>query len=109
MNQQHDRKPPAGANWIWVMGGCYLLYLAVSMLMRVYDGTTEMVGMSIVGAVVFIVCGIGMIWREWRNDRRAKEERRRRRLEEADDPEAEEADGEADEAPEAFKDEEEER
>ena len=56
-----------------------------------------------------IVCGIGMIWREWRNDRRAKEERRRRRMEEADDPEAEEADGEADEAPEAFKDEEEER
>lgn len=101
MNQEHDRKPPAGANWIWVMGGCYLLYLAVSMLMRVYDGTTEMVGVSIVGAVVFIVCGIGMIWREWRNDRRAKEERQRRRLEEAD--------GEADEAPEAFEDEEEER
>ena len=109
MNQQHDRKPPAGANWIWVMGGCYLLYLAASMLMRVYDGTTEMVGVSIVGAVVFIVCGIGMIWREWRNDRRAKEERQRRRLEEADDPEAEEADGEADEAPEVFEDEEEER
>ena len=108
MNQEHDRKPPAGANWIWVMGGCYLLYLAASMLMRVYNGTTEMVGMSIVGAVVFIVCGIAMIWREWRNDRRAKEERRRR-LEEADDPEAEEADGEADEAPEVFEDEEEER
>lgn len=38
MNQEHDRKPPAGANWIWVMGGCYLLYLAASMLMRVYNG-----------------------------------------------------------------------
>lgn len=86
MDQKRDRKPPAGANWIWVMGGCYLLYLAADMLMRVHDGTTEMVGVSIVGAVVFIVCGIAMIWREWRNDRRAKEERRRR-LEEADDPE----------------------
>ena len=108
MNQEHEKKPPAGANWIWVMGGCYLLYLAADMLMRVHDGTTEMVGVSIVGAVVFMVCGIAMIWREWRNDRRAKEERRRR-LEEADDPEAEEADGEADEAPEVFEDEEEER
>lgn len=90
MNQQHEKKPPAGANWIWVMGGCYLLYLAADMLMRVHDGTTEMVGVSIVGAVVFIVCGIAMIWREWRNDRRAKEERRRRSLEEA----APEVDGE---------------
>ena len=83
MNQEHEKKPPAGANWIWVMGGCYLLYLAADMLMRVHDGTTEMVGVS-------IVCGIAMIWREWRNDRRAKEERRRRSLEEA----APEADGE---------------
>ena len=92
MNRERDRKPPAGTNWIWVLGGCYLLYLAASMLMRVYDGTTEMVTVSVIGAVVFIVCGIAMIWREWRNDRRAKEERRRR-LEEADDPE--EMDGEA--------------
>ena len=65
MNQEHEKKPPAGANWIWVMGGCYLLYLAADMLMRVHDGTTEMVGVSIVGAVVFIVCGIAIGYPDW--------------------------------------------
>ncbi|CDC69108.1 MULTISPECIES: hypothetical protein [environmental samples] len=97
MNQEHEKKPPAGANWIWVMGGCYLLYLAADMLMRVHDGTTEMVGVSIVGAVVFMVCGIAMIWREWRNDRRAKEERRRSLEEAAPEADGEPADAEGEE------------
>ena len=97
MNQEHEKKPPAGANWIWVMGGCYLLYLAADMLMRVHDGTTEMVGVSIVGAVVFMVCGIAMIWREWRNDRRAKEERRRSLEEVAPEADGEPADAEGEE------------
>lgn len=66
MKQTSGKKPRGSVNYIWVLGGCYLLYTAVQLGRRLFSGQTDSPALNIGGLVVFGVAGTLMLWREWR-------------------------------------------
>ena len=77
---QHDGNKQRGyINYLWLLAGGYLLYLAYKLLRSIWNGTAESMAMNVVGSVMFIAGGGYVLWREWQAYQYAKRHR--------DDPE----------------------
>lgn len=63
---QYEKKPSGRANYVWVLGGGYLVYTAYKLIRDLIKGQSEMYVMSILAAVVFAAVGGWMMWREWK-------------------------------------------
>lgn len=54
-------------NYVWVLGGGYLIYLAVKVFYMIAVGTAGAPLFSGIGATLFLLLGLWLIWREWRS------------------------------------------
>ncbi len=67
MSNNTNRQPQRGSvNYVWVLGGGYLLYTAIRLFQRLWTGETETVALNVIGGGFFAVVGALMLWREWR-------------------------------------------
>ena len=66
MSQYPEKKPSGRANFVWVLGGGYLVYTAYKLIRDLINGQSEMYALSIVTAVIFAAVGGWMLWREWK-------------------------------------------
>ena len=66
MKQTSGKKRRGSVNYIWVLGACYLLYVAVQLGRRLFSGETDNPALNAGGLVVFTAAGVFMLWREWR-------------------------------------------
>ena len=67
MSHNSNQKPQRGSvNYIWVLGGGYLLYTAFRLFQRLWTGETETVALNVIGGGFFAVVGAVMLWREWK-------------------------------------------
>ena len=66
MKQTSGKKRRGSVNYIWVLGACYLLYVAVQLGRSLFSGTAENPALNIGGLVVFAGSAAFMLWREWR-------------------------------------------
>ena len=53
MSQYPEKKPSGRANFVWVLGGGYLVYTAYKLIRDLINGQSEMYALSIVTAVIF--------------------------------------------------------
>lgn len=53
-------------NLIWVLGGLYLIYTGGEMLYRIAAGEAELLVVSGLGGLAFLVIGGVMLCREWK-------------------------------------------
>lgn len=60
------KKQTGKVNYIWVLAGGYLLYLALQLLLGVFTGRSDTPAIGIAGGVVFIAAGGALICREWK-------------------------------------------
>ena len=72
------KKQTGRVNYVWILAGGYLLYLATQLLYNVVKGTSDSPPVGIAGGTVFVVIGGFLLWREWKAYRFA--------LEHKDDP-----------------------
>ena len=72
------KKQTGRVNYVWILAGGYLLYLATQLLYNVVKGTSDSPPIGIAGGTVFAVIGGFLLWREWKAYRFA--------LEHKDDP-----------------------
>jgi hypothetical protein len=61
-----NKKQTGKVNFVWVLAGGYLLYLAAQLFINVFRGTSDSPALGIGGGVAFTVIGAGPMWREWR-------------------------------------------
>lgn len=67
MNHDSNQKPQRGVvNYVWVLGGGYLLYTAFRLFQRLWTGETETVALNVIGGSFFAIVGTVMLWREWK-------------------------------------------
>lgn len=67
MSHNSNQKPQRGSvNYVWVLGGGYLLYTAFRLFQRLWTGETETVALNVIGGGFFAIVGAVMLWREWR-------------------------------------------
>lgn len=66
MKDTGNKKPTGRVNYVWVMAGGYLLYLAVQLFRGVIDGTGGNMALGIGGGVVYAVVGVLLLRREWK-------------------------------------------
>ena len=66
MSQYPEKKPSGRANFVWVLGGGYLVYTAYKLVRDLLKGQSEMFALSMIAAVVFGAVGGWMLWREWK-------------------------------------------
>ena len=64
MNDSPKKKQTGRVNYLWIVGGGYLLYTAMEMLIELYEGNTAYPVLSVIGAAVFIIVGGLMVYRE---------------------------------------------
>ncbi len=57
------QKKTGRVNYIWVLAGGYLWYLAAKLLGRLR--TTDSLVLNLAGAAVFLAAGGWLFWREW--------------------------------------------
>lgn len=70
---QHDGNKQRGyINYIWVLAGGYLLYLAYRLLRGIWDGTTDTVALNAAGGLLFAAVGALVLRREWKAYQYAK-------------------------------------
>ena len=62
----HQKKQTGKVNYVWVLAGGYLIYLAIKVFREVFLGRSSNPIFSIVGGVVFVVIGLAVMLREWR-------------------------------------------
>ncbi len=72
------KKQTGRVNYVWILAGGYLLYLAAQLFYNVVKGTSDSPPIGIAGGTVFAVIGGFLLWREWKAYRFA--------LEHKDDP-----------------------
>ena len=72
------KKQTGRVNYVWILAGGYLLYLAAQLFYNVVKGTSDSPPVGIAGGTVFVVIGGFLLWREWKAYRFA--------LEHKDDP-----------------------
>ena len=53
-------------NYIWVLAGGYLIYLAYKLLRGLFQGDVDNPPLAIGAAILFIVVGAYALFREWR-------------------------------------------
>ena len=67
MKDDSNQKPQRGrVNYVWVMGGCYLLFTAFRLFQRLFSGESETAAVNILGGGLFVVVGVLMLHREWK-------------------------------------------
>lgn len=66
MDEQKDKRPAGRVNYVWVMAGGYLLYLAFKLISGLFTGESDMVLASVAGGGVFTAVGIYLLLREWK-------------------------------------------
>ena len=60
------KKQTGRVNYVWILAGGYLLYLATQLLYNVVKGTSDSPPVGIAGGTVFVVIGGFLLWREWK-------------------------------------------
>ncbi len=66
MSGKQERKPTGRVNYIWILAGGYLFYLAYQLFSGLWKGDAENPVLNIAGGVVFTVAAVLMYLREWR-------------------------------------------
>ena len=61
-----SNKKSGKVNYVWVLAGGYLLYLAAQMFLNVIRRTSDSPAIGIGGGLVFTVVGGWLLWREWK-------------------------------------------
>ena len=61
-----NKKRTGKVNYVWVLAGGYLLYLAAQLFFNVIRGTSDSPAIGIGGGVAFLAIGGWLLWREWR-------------------------------------------
>ena len=62
---KNEKKQTGKVNYIWVLAGAYLIYLAYKLLRGLSRGETSP-GFAIGFAVLFVVVGAMVLYREWK-------------------------------------------
>lgn len=62
----NGKKQSGKVNYVWVLAGGYLLYLAFQLFANVFRGTSDSPATGITGGAVFLLMGGWLLWREWR-------------------------------------------
>ena len=62
--QKRDKKQTGRVNYVWVLGGGYLIYTAIQLFRNLPQAPQPTV--NIIGGTVFTVAGAWMLWREWK-------------------------------------------
>ena len=60
------KRDPSKVNYIAVMAGAYIVYVAVRMFQRFFEGSTRDPAVNLLGGLIFGAVGIGLIVQEWR-------------------------------------------
>ncbi|MBE6995477.1 MAG: hypothetical protein E7429_01915 [Ruminococcaceae bacterium] len=63
---KNDKKQTGRVNYIWVLAGGYLIYLAVQIFKTVFAGESDAPVFGIAGGGVFVVLGVLLLLREWK-------------------------------------------
>ena len=66
MKERPEKKQTGRVNYVWVLAGGYLIYLAVQLLAGVFTGKSDTPAIGVGGGVVFLIIGGLLILREWR-------------------------------------------
>ena len=66
MSGKQGRKPTGRVNYIWVMAGMYLLYLAYKLFVGLWKGDADRPWVNVLGGLVFAVAAVLLMLREWR-------------------------------------------
>jgi len=66
MSNGPDKKQSGKVNYVWVLAGGYLVYLAIQLLAGVLRGTSEQPAVGIGGGIAFLLIGGLLMLREWR-------------------------------------------
>ncbi len=66
MKDRPKKKQTGKVNYVWVLAGGYLLYLAVQLFVGVFAGRSDTPAIGIGGGVVFTAVGGALIFREWK-------------------------------------------
>ena len=61
-----EKKRNGRVNYVWVLAGGYLLYLAFQLFRNVAAGTSDQPPVGIAGGLAFTAIGGWLLWREWR-------------------------------------------
>lgn len=61
-----EKKPRGNVNYVWVLAGGYLVYLAFQLLAGVFKGETDYPAVGILGGAAFAAFGGWLLWREWK-------------------------------------------
>ena len=63
-NKRPEKKRSGKVNYVWVLAGGYLVYLAAQLLFGMRKSETPMIALG--GGLVFLVIGGGVMLREWK-------------------------------------------
>ena len=63
---EQKKKPRGTVNYVWVLAGGYLVYLAFQLLRGVFKGETDYPVVGILGGAAFAASGGWLLWREWK-------------------------------------------
>lgn len=63
---KQEKKQTGRVNYIWVLAGGYLVYLAVKIFREVFSGRSASPIVGILGGAVFVAIGVALMLREWR-------------------------------------------
>lgn len=61
-----NKKQTGRVNYIWILAGGYLLYLAFQLVKSMADGDAGSPVVSVIGAVVFTAAAVLLFLREWK-------------------------------------------
>jgi len=63
---KNDKKQTGRVNYIWVLAGGYLIYLAIKIFKIVLAGESDVPPFGFVGGIVYAVIGALLLLREWK-------------------------------------------
>ncbi|MEG1658014.1 MAG: hypothetical protein RR288_03055 [Oscillibacter sp.] len=63
---KNDHKQTGKVNYIWVLAGGYLWYLAFRLVQTLWRGEAGSVLLSVLGIAVFVAVGAMLFFREWK-------------------------------------------
>lgn len=66
MKGNSGKKQTGRVNYVWVLAGGYLIYLAAQLLWNVITGRSDSPAVGVIGGAVFVVIGGLLLGREWR-------------------------------------------
>ena len=66
MKERPEKKRTGRVNYIWVLAGGYLIYLAIQLFGGVLTGKSDTPAIGLGGGALFLVVGGLLILREWR-------------------------------------------